>query len=323
MKLVSYLFILLFTIHLPTAGMAVSGVDDSEIFRKLPIVSNSKNRVALPIRRAGNLLLIQAKADTLEGNFILDTGAPYLVLNQTYFRNYRNNPQEQSIGINGEAQNVKIIEVDSLQLGSITYTEIIADATNLAQIENRKGIKILGLLGVNLFLDFEMEIDLANNVLYLNRLDDDGRCLNAQAVVNKRTPAFTTPITLRRDMIGFTGYINSKKLKFCFDTGAEYNVLSSDVSKKVLEGVNIARRVNLYGSSGGSNEVLAGSINFLEISEFSIANMQTIITNVNDIRAAFGSNIDGMIGYQLLCRGTVCINFKTKELRFYTILPQE
>src|SRR5687768_6057845 len=42
----------------------------------------------LPFSRAGNLILVQAKADTTEGSFDLDTGCPHLVLCLTYFRDY-------------------------------------------------------------------------------------------------------------------------------------------------------------------------------------------------------------------------------------------
>jgi hypothetical protein len=42
--------------------------------------------VVIPLKRAGKLLLIEAEADGQRGDFILDTGAPFLVLNQTYFR---------------------------------------------------------------------------------------------------------------------------------------------------------------------------------------------------------------------------------------------
>ena len=39
--------------------------------------------LVIPLKRAQNLLLVEAKVDSIEGNFILDTGAPYLVLNKT------------------------------------------------------------------------------------------------------------------------------------------------------------------------------------------------------------------------------------------------
>ncbi len=290
----------------------------TDVLRRLPIMHTTKNRVVLPIRKAGNLILIQGRADTLQGSFILDTGAPYLVLNQTYFRNYRDNPEEQSVNINGEKEDLKIVEVDSLYFQDVSYNKVIADVTDLSQIENRKGVRILGLLGINLFLDFEMEIDLSNNVLYLNRLTEEGQCENQKAIVYHRSPAFTTPLSLSREMVTFKGTVNDEELRFCFDTGAEYNVLDARVPKNVLEDVTIVRKMQLYGSSGGANEVLAGVTHFVNIEGYPLANMQTIISKLEALRAAYGTHIDGIIGYQLLARGTVCVNFKKKELRFYT-----
>jgi predicted aspartyl protease len=301
-------------------AFSIEPIEEVDAVRKLPMVTVDKNRLAIPIRRAGQLILIRAKADTLEGNFILDTGAPYLVLNETYFRNYRDNPNEQSVGVNGEAQDQKIVEIDSLLIRGISFKEIVADATNLAQIENKKGIKILGLLGVNLFLDFEMEIDLANNVIYLNKLDEENNCLSTAAFSQKDTPQWQVPVSLRRDVISFEAEINKERLRFCFDTGAEYNVLSKDAGDEALEGITIMRRMNLYGSSGGNSEVLAGIINFLDIEGHRIANMQTIVTDLSALKEAYGGNIDGLIGFPLMTRGVLCINFKAKYLSFYTPL---
>src|SRR5688572_13618679 len=42
----------------------------------------------IPFSRAGNLILIRARADSTVGSFVLDTGSPHLVLNVTYFRDY-------------------------------------------------------------------------------------------------------------------------------------------------------------------------------------------------------------------------------------------
>src|ERR1043165_8521915 len=70
-----------------------------------PFTKDDSSSVEIPFIRAGNLILIQAKADTLDGNFILDTGAPKLVLNTTYFREYPSisdhSSNEESGGITG------------------------------------------------------------------------------------------------------------------------------------------------------------------------------------------------------------------------------
>src|SRR3954454_17668013 len=65
-------------------------------------VSLDSTSCVIPFTRAGNLILIQATVDTMVGNFILDTGAPYLVLNITYFRDYqRTSSDAQQTSISG------------------------------------------------------------------------------------------------------------------------------------------------------------------------------------------------------------------------------
>ena len=41
--------------------------------------------MAVPIKRAGNLIVVEAQLDTLVGDFILDTGAPGLIPQSNLF----------------------------------------------------------------------------------------------------------------------------------------------------------------------------------------------------------------------------------------------
>jgi hypothetical protein len=133
-----------------------------------PIVRSDSADCVLPFSRAGNLIVIQAKADTTLGNFILDTGAPNLVLNLTYFRNYAStNKDGEGGGITGGAATSQT-NVVKFFLGPVKYYKVEADLVNLGHIENSKGIKILGLLGMQLFKQFEMIIDYEKSLIYLH-----------------------------------------------------------------------------------------------------------------------------------------------------------
>ena len=125
----------------------------------------------IPFSRAGNLILLRATADTSIGNFILDTGAPGLVLNITYFRDYASttDANEEQSGITGAASGVQKTLVKELSFGCIKNTAVPADLLSLGHLENLKGIKILGLIGLSLFQQFEMIIDYENNLLHLHR----------------------------------------------------------------------------------------------------------------------------------------------------------
>src|ERR1043166_9117166 len=87
----------------------------------LPAAANDSISAIIPFSRAGNLILVKAKADTIEGNFILDTGSPYLVLNLPYFRDYPSelSTDEEQSGMNGAAGEVLQTIVRQFSFGGI------------------------------------------------------------------------------------------------------------------------------------------------------------------------------------------------------------
>src|SRR6185436_6351068 len=87
-----------------------------------PVASSDSASCIIPFRRAGNLILIQAKADTTNGSFILDTGAPNLVLNITYFRNYPSLAAGSGGGITGSIPVVAHTMVSDFSFGPIKYS---------------------------------------------------------------------------------------------------------------------------------------------------------------------------------------------------------
>lgn len=127
----------------------------------------------IPFNRVGNLIVVKAKVDSLEGNFVLDTGAPYLVLNITYFRDYpitvASDAEQTSITGQGTMQHKT--SVGQLSFGLLNFYRTEADLVNLGSIENAKGIKVLGLLGVELFKQCEVLIDFEKSEIHLLRIN--------------------------------------------------------------------------------------------------------------------------------------------------------
>jgi hypothetical protein len=126
----------------------------------------------IPFTMAGNLIIIKAKADTIEGNFILDTGAPHLVLNITYFRDYKiiQETNEIQTATTGAGASVSRTQIRQFSIGSIHHRKIDADLTNLGHIENIRGIRILGLIGIDLLKQCEMIIDYERSLIYLHHI---------------------------------------------------------------------------------------------------------------------------------------------------------
>ena len=109
-----------------------------------PIPQGDFDELFIPLKRVQNLFLIEARVDSLVGNFILDTGAPHLVLNKTYFSGGRlAEGNTASYGITGGGSTVLNTTIDSLILQELFYTNVDADIVNLGHLEDARGVKIL------------------------------------------------------------------------------------------------------------------------------------------------------------------------------------
>lgn len=276
-----------------------------------PEGSLKSDSIVIPLKRAGRLLLIEAKVDDETGNLVFDTGANNLVFNSTYFRKYSRSAGENSNGITGNVGAVETITIDKLEFADLTYRKLKVDITNLGHIENRRGVKILGLVGFNVFRDFEIIIDIKNSQLKLFRVDKKGnRTLPAG---NKFNPDQSQVISGNSNILFIEGKIGGRNLKFCLDTGAETNVISSFSNKNILNSLTITRRSRLKGTGSAGSEVLYGRMNDFSLGDSRIGGMETIISDLGSLSEAYGTRLDGMLGYNFMEQGTLCINFVKKQ----------
>ncbi len=280
--------------------------------RKDPIPQFDGDEVVIPLVNVGKLLIIEARVDSLVGNFILDTGAPCLVLNRTYFRNYKTVSGYYAGGINGTLGEAQATDVGTLSFRGISYQDVDADVADLSQIENARNIKILGLMGLNLFKSFEIEIDMRNGLLRLKRCDKKGEPIKPAS----STYDFVNPISIYDNTLFTKCKIAGKTLVFGLDTGAEINALDIESDDEILAKVRITGRSELAGAGDDRVEIILGRLNDFRMGELELLGMQTILTKLGDISDAYGTKLNGVLGYDFLARGRVKINVRKKELSF-------
>ncbi len=287
------------------------GIDD-------PMPQGNFDVLAIPLKRVQNLYLIEARADSVKGNFILDTGAPRLVLNKTYFTTGRPAPGSSQFGITGGANSVLNTTIDSLVISDLFYTRVDADIVNLGHLENARGVRILGLLGSSLFNNMEMELDLKNDLLYVYKIDAEG---NRIAAADQSNPDLELDLQIYNDILLVDGKIGNKKLRFCLDTGAEKNVLSDAVSNKVLSHFTLTKSGSLTGSGGSGTLVLNGVVDSLIIGTRSFEQMPFLLTNLSYLELVYGTSLSGILGYDFFAQGKVIINVRKQKLSMYFYKP--
>lgn len=282
-----------------------------------PIITSDSASFMIPFSRAGNLIIIKAKVDTTEGSFILDTGAPSLILNMTYFRDYpaTGESDDGQGGINGQAMATAPTNVANLSFGPVKYFNLNADRINLGHIENSKGIKILGLLGLQLFKEFEMIIDYQKSVLFFHWIKKNERAKPYHHPMLEDTSLYTTTtISIKEDKLLTYGYMDGKKLTFVIDTGAESNVMDSRLPNKIFENISITRRVKLTGVGNKKLDALYGDMKKLKIGDRDMATLPVVVTNLENLCFAANQCIDGMLGFDFLSLHKIGFNFVSRKM---------
>ena len=301
-------------------ALANDGTTDTGSIRQIIIYDDPEqgdtNTMAIPFSRAGNLIVVKAKADTLEGNFILDTGAPYLVLNLTYFRDYpqRQVEQTEQTSMTGSSPTVARTTIRTFSFGKLDYSPVHADLANLGHIENSKGVKILGLLGMELFRQCELIIDYDRNLIYLHKI---GRKESASYMHEslKDTSAYRIfPIDISDNRIMVNTVMAGKKLKFIIDCAAETNVLSSKLPARVFDNVEITGRVMLAGVGNRKVEALTGDLKNMKMGTFDLGTLPMLITNLENTCFSYAGCIDGILGFDFLSLHRIGFNFVKRKM---------
>jgi predicted aspartyl protease len=282
-----------------------------------PMLVTDSADCVIPFTRAGNLILIRGRADTTEGNFILDTGAPHLVLNITYFRNYSatTSSELETGGVTGGMAAVVKSSVDSFSFGPVRYSKLDCDLANLGHIENNKGVQILGLLGMKLFTQFEMIIDYENDLIYLHHITKKDPKDYKSEMLRDTSKYNTFPIDLIDSKLVAKATLAGKKLNFIIDTGAESNVLDSRLPNKIFENVVVSRRVVLRGTGNRKVDALYASVKNMKLGNVDLASMPVLITNLENMCYAYDKNcLDGLLGFDFLSLHRIGFNFVTRKM---------
>lgn len=270
----------------------------------------------IPFSRAGNLMLIRAKADSTEGNFILDTGCPGLVLNVTYFRSYTPvaDPNSESQGMTGTATATERIMIQDFHFGTIKEFNISGNLANLGAIENSKGIKVLGLIGMQFLTNCEVIIDYENNLIYFHVINRKESGTYQHKMLSDTAAYYTIPFELTESRIIVRTTMEGKKLRFMIDCAAETNVLNSKLPDKVFSTLSVTGRVMLTGVGNKKVEAVKGNLGSFTIGRSNIKDMPVLITNLEKTCLSQGGCIDGVLGLSDLSGQKIGFNFATLKM---------
>lgn len=308
---------------LSTDGILASTPLDPIIFPKAEVVNEYTTRI--PFKLIDHLIVVEAELLDQKGNFIIDTGSETLILNKVHFKTftpYYVKPKETS-GVLRLVDNPLERQLKEFILKDITLQNKNSDIIDLSHIEKTKKMNLLGIIGFNILKDYEVFIDMYLNQITLSKVDSNGNTLDKNLYLE--TVVDSVDFKLRNHTIIIETYVDQYKLNFGLDSAAEYNQLNKRCGKKILKFFYPMRRLVLSGASGNKIEVLAGKLYRVKLSEtIFFAPMETVLTNLNNMDEAFGTKLDGILGYEFFKQKRTIINYQKEKLYFvnYPIIKE-
>jgi hypothetical protein len=284
---------------------------------KIPgiLFRDDSSSCVIPFNKIGNLIIIKASVDSIEGNFILDTGSPHLVLNVVYFRNYPVTvSNDHQTSVSGVESQVNSTQVRQFSFGTLNYYWEKADLIDMGHIENSKGIKILGLLGLSLIQQCEIIIDYNKNLIYIHRIARKEAKTYTSEQLKDESSYSTIPLEILDQKLVAKTEMGGKKLQFILDSGSETNILDSRLSKKIFEHVDITGRLNIRGTGNTIVEALQGNLTGMTIGTHDMGSLPVLITNLEKTCFSVQSCINGVLGLEFLPLQKIGFNFVTRKM---------
>ncbi|QCX37824.1 hypothetical protein FF125_05000 [Aureibaculum algae] len=275
-----------------------------------------ENTVRIPFKLYDRLIVIEAEIFNRKGNFIIDTGAEKLLLNNVHFDGTNNKPSDlMHSGVSSEIDEVKIKWLKKILVKDFSIDNVKSNILDLSHIEKTKKMQLFGVIGYDVLRDYEIFIDFYLKQITLSKINNDGDKVDKLPYLEKITD--TLNFSLRKHTVVLDSYVNNQKLRFGLDTGAEMNLLDKSVSKKVMKNFKTPKQIVVVGAGKQKRNVLAGKLHKVKLSSTIYCGpMKTIITNLKNMNVAYGTELDGVLGYEFIVTRRMILNYKKKQLYF-------
>lgn len=271
----------------------------------------------IPFKIIDQLIVVEAEFLNQKGNFIIDTGAERLVLNKVHFPKgyYLGKKRSNTSGVTRIIDQPYERNLSEFILHNFNLKDKKSDIIDLSHIEKSKKMHLLGIIGYNILKEYEVFIDLYLNQITLSRVDKYGERFDKK--VYAETINDSIHFQLKKHTIVLTGIINKQEVRFALDTGAEFNQLNKSVHTRVLEKFRPIKRLSLVGAGNKKIRVLAGKLYDFRLNDsLGVGPMYTIVTNLRKMRDAYGTSVDGILGYEFLKYKRTIINYQKEKLYF-------
>ncbi len=260
-----------------------------------------------PFDLKNGMMIVKAKINGVVGNFILDTGAPGIILNSN---NFQNTSTLVAGGVGGDL-NIEEVRVNHFEWGNIQLENLEGFAIDISHLEEAAQTKLSGLIGFEIFKNFELFFDYEKFIIKIFPASKSFLHKNAE-------PKEKLCFDLQGHVPVIPVKIGNKVFRMGIDSGAEVNLIDSQELRQ-LNKSNFAnaRREELRGLDGKITREIAVEIKSTHIKSVSIQDMKYLTSDFSNLEKDFGLKMDGLLGYPFFKAAKVSINYKKRKVYFW------
>ena len=250
-----------------------------------------------------NLIIFEAVVDGGIGKFILDTGAPTLIMNDRGAG--AGEARHAGLGAGGS---VKLSDhrVEHFEIGGRSIDNYWAVGLDLRDMERRTNERIDGFVGYDMLNSGELRIDYGRQTFQLlpskRRPTYDGR---APRTVLKFNLVDHLPVV--------QVIIDGKKYYFAVDTGAGSNLIDAALTKGDLTQAT-GDLINIQGLDGNPVDCPIVTLSAEHSLPATPAGLEFVGIDLDHLQSAGGTPLAGILGSVFLSRYTVGIDYRRHKI---------
>ncbi|RYX86192.1 hypothetical protein EON83_02925 [bacterium] len=284
--------------------------------------TQAPDRIDAPFELRNNLIYITAELNGKQKTFLIDSGAPALVLNADQLDAAQLKDSTVSAAGVGGTVRARSFHVDSFNWKGLQWTNFDTLAFPSPQRVNKDEASA-GAIGYQLLKDYEITFDYGRKIITLIRINEQGNPV--QKLSPKTDGIKVVPITMYRHVPALPMEIGGKTYRMGLDSGAGGNMLDKqfapDLQKYVL--LDELKRPMKAVLGGIGNDVLTSEVAVVDkatVGEAPYSKMAFVFTDGTLAQLNQGRRVplDGLIGYEFLKQYVTSLNYKKGTLSIYT-----
>jgi hypothetical protein len=249
-------------------------------------------------------VIISATLDGDTGHYILDSGAPGLVLNSRRFD--LNGTSVELAGVGGSMTG-KEVSGHNFTWKSVELDGIDAITIDLGYLEDAVGLDIAGLIGMDVFKGHDILIDYASRHVFIG----DHECCS-QADVDGFVKL---PIVKNDHILTVKMSYRGSELLFGIDTGSKSNLLSKAAAGQIFpEDYRNLGKIKLIGADQRETMTEEWLISAFRASGIPIDPVPYVIQDMTGIDKVQKLGLDGILGHEFFRDSKILISKDRKSL---------